>query len=70
MFLLSFNFFGGGIEVLQEGGVIGITRFEGWPTVDLLGIFPTAETLGAQLLVLLLGVGMVIYAKRRKPKAA
>ena len=70
MFLLAVTFVGGGIEELQEGGVIGITRFEGWPTVDLLGIFPTAETLGAQLLVLLLGVGMVIYAKRRKPKAA
>ena len=70
MFLLAVTFVGGGIEELQEGGVVGITRFEGWPTVDLLGIFPTAETLGAQLLVLLLGVGMVIYAKRRKPKAA
>ena len=70
MFLLAVTFVGGGIEELQEGGVVGITRFEGWPTVDLLGIFPTAETLGAQLFVLLLGVGMVIYAKRRKPKAA
>ena len=70
MFLFAVTFVGGGIEELQEGGVVGITRFEGWPTVDLLGIFPTAETLGAQLLVLLLGVGMVIYAKRRKPKAA
>ena len=70
MFLLAVTFVGGGIEELQEGGVVGITRFEGWPTVDLLGIFPTAETLGAQLLVLLLGVGMVIYAKKRKPKAA
>ena len=70
MFLLAVTFVGGGVEELQEGGVIGITRFEGWPTFDLLGIFPTAETLGAQLLVLLLGVGMVIYAKKRKPKAA
>ena len=70
MFLLAVTFVGGGIEELQEGGVVGITRFEGWPTVDLLGIFPTAETLGAQLLVLLFGVGMVVYSKRRKPKAA
>ena len=70
MFLLAVTFVGGGIEELQEGGVIGITRFEGWPTFDLLGIFPTAETLGAQLLVLLSGVGMVVYAKKRKPKTA
>ena len=70
MFLLAVTFVGGGIEELQEGGVIGITRFEGWPTFDVLGIFPTAETLGAQLLVLLFGVGMVVYSKRRKPKAA
>ena len=70
MFLLAVTFVGGGIEELQEGGVIGITRFEGWPTFDVLGIFPTAETLGAQLLVLLFGVCMVVYSKRRKPKAA
>ena len=70
MFLLAVTFVGGGIEELQEGGVIGITRFEGWPTFDVLGIFPTAETLGAQLLVLLFGVGMGVYSKRRKPKAA
>ena len=70
MFLLAVTFVGGGVEELQEGGVIGITRFEGWPTVDVLGIFPTAETLGSQLLVLLLGAAMVVYAKARKPKAA
>ena len=70
MFLLAVTFVGGGIEELQEGGVIGITRFEGWPTFDVLGIFPTAETLGAQLLVLPFGVCMVVFSKRRKPKAA
>ena len=70
MFLLAVTFVGGGIEELQEGGVIGITRFDGLPTVDVLGIFPTAETLGAQLLVILIGIGMVIYSKKRKPKAA
>ena len=70
MFLLAVTFVGSGIQELQEGGVIAITRLEGWPTIDLLGIVPTAETMGAQLLVLLLGAAMLIYAKKRKPKAA
>lgn len=70
MFLLAVTFVGSGIQELQEGGVIGITRLEGWPAIDLLGISPTAETMGAQFAVLLMGAAMLVYAKSRKPKAA
>lgn len=70
MFFLAVTFVGSGIKELQEGGVLDITRLEGWPTIDLLGISPTLETMGAQLFVLLIGASMLIYAKLKKPQAA
>jgi hypothetical protein len=45
---------GKGIRELQEGGVVSITVLPGWPHVDAMGIFPSVETLLAQLLLLLL----------------
>ena len=43
---------GKGIGALQEGGVIGITPLAGVPRLTLLGLFPTAEAVGAQLLMI------------------
>jgi len=35
------------------------------PTIDYLGIYPTAETLGAQGFMILLAIGMVYYRSRK-----
>jgi high-affinity iron transporter len=51
---------GKGVAALQEAGLIGITAVRGAPRIDILGIHPSAEGLGAQaatLLILLLGFG-------------
>lgn len=50
--LMAFSFVGSGIKELQEGGVIPVTSLPGVPTIDLLGIYPTVETLTAQAIVL------------------
>ncbi len=65
MYLLAITFAGGGIRELQEGGVFGQTPLEGVPTIDVLGIYPTVETFGVQVALLILGVGAFLWRKRR-----
>jgi high-affinity iron transporter len=57
---------GKGVGALQEAGVIPLTLLSGVPRIDMLGIVPTAEAIGAQLLTL----GIVLYGFRaaRRPK--
>ena len=43
---------GKGIGALQEAGLIGVTPLAGAPRLPMLGIFPTAEAIGTQLLAL------------------
>ena len=43
---------GKGVGALQEAGTIGITPLTWVPRIDLLGLFPTVEAVGAQLLML------------------
>ena len=43
---------GKGIGALQEAGVIGVTPLPSAPRLPMLGLFPTAEAIGAQLLTL------------------
>ncbi|HVM22379.1 MAG TPA: FTR1 family protein [Sphingomicrobium sp.] len=43
---------GKGVGALQEAGVIGVTPLAGIPRLTVVGLFPTAEAIGAQLLML------------------
>jgi len=54
LYYMAFVFMGKGIRELQEGGVVSITVLPGWPHVDTMGIFPSVETLLAQLTLLVL----------------
>lgn len=49
MFILALIFTGKGVSALQEAGWIGVT-FIGFPRIDWLGIYPTLQSVGAQLL--------------------
>ena len=44
---------GKAVSALQEAGYLTITLLENWPRIDLLGIYPTVEGLGAQVVVLM-----------------
>ncbi len=70
MACLAISFAGGGMKELQEGGVLGVTPIDGVPTVDLLGVYPTLETLLPQILLILILVCGVIYQKKRKFREA
>jgi high-affinity iron transporter len=66
LYYMAFVFTGKGIKELQEGNAIPITTIHGFPTVETLGIYPTWQTLLAQMVLLALFVFAV--AKTFWPK--
>ena len=56
LYYMAFVFMGKGIRELQEGNLVSITIIPGAPHVELLGLYPTVETLLAQLVLLVLFV--------------
>ena len=50
--LLAVVLIGKGVGALQEAGMVPVTPLAGVPRVVVLGIFPTAEALAAQLLMI------------------
>ena len=54
MYAMAIAFAGGGIKELQEGDVIGVTPVGFIGSVDILGIYPTVETLLPQAIMLVL----------------
>ncbi|HEU4618981.1 MAG TPA: cytochrome c/FTR1 family iron permease [Gammaproteobacteria bacterium] len=63
MFVLALVFAGKGISALQEAGKVPITPIA-FVRIDLLGVYPTLESLGAQLALLVIGGGL-IWRERR-----
>jgi len=61
LYYMAFVFAGKGIAELQEGGLIGTTIVEWAPRVPSLGIYPTVESLAAQLLLVLLAVVALVW---------
>jgi high-affinity iron transporter len=56
LYYMAFVFMGKGIRELQEGNVMSITIIPGGPHVEFLGVYPTVESLLAQLVLLVLFV--------------
>ena len=62
---------GKGVGALQEAGVIGVTPLSGIPRITILGLFPTAEAIGAQVFTLAaILLGFRAAAKPRATAAA
>jgi high-affinity iron transporter len=58
---------GKGIGALQEAGLVPITPINGVPRITLLGLFPTAEAIAAQLVTL--AVVILGFRSARRPRA-
>ena len=54
LYYMAFVFMGKGIRELQEGNAMPMSVISGFPTVENLGLYPTWQTLLAQLFLLLL----------------
>jgi high-affinity iron transporter len=66
LYYMAFVFTGKGIKELQEGNAIPITTIHGFPTVEALGLYPTWQTVLAQMV--LLGLFVFAVAKTFWPK--
>jgi high-affinity iron transporter len=60
LYYMAFVFMGKGMRELQEGNLVPITVMPGMPNMPSMGIFPSAETLAAQALLLALFAFAVI----------
>lgn len=73
LYYLALTFAGKGVVELQNGKLLSITPLDGWPSIDWLGLFPTAEGMAAQaalVLPLLLAVGWWSLRKRMAARTA
>ncbi|ESQ83046.1 hypothetical protein AEAC466_14380 [Asticcacaulis sp. AC466] len=68
--ILSVVLAGKGVAALQEAGLIDVTQLGFVPQIELLGIFPTVQSVGAQLAVITIVVGWLLYSrnKEKQPK--
>jgi high-affinity iron transporter len=66
LYAMAIVFIGQGVASLQEATIIPATFVDYAPTIPMLGIFPTVQSLGAQALLLLLAAAS-IFAPRRSP---
>ncbi|ROR32425.1 cytochrome c/FTR1 family iron permease [Inmirania thermothiophila] len=68
LFVLALVFTGHGVAALQEAGWLPVDLLP-LPRIELLGLYPTLETLAAQGLVLALGAGLLWHEARRGASA-
>jgi high-affinity iron transporter len=62
--VLAFVLAGKGMRSLQEAGLVGVSTFDG-PRSDLLGVFPTWQTLAAQVMVIAFVLVIALLVPRR-----
>ena len=55
---------GKGFAALQEAGLIGVTHLPGFPRSEILGLFPTVESVAAQLVTALLLAAGFLRSRR------
>jgi high-affinity iron transporter len=65
---MSISFLGNGIKELQEGSVIGVSPIPLVQSVDILGIYPTLETLIPQILLFILSVVTFVMQVKKGTK--
>ena len=61
LYYMAFVFAGKGVAELQEGGTIGTTVAAWAPRIPALGIYPTAQSLAAQGLLVLLAFAALLW---------
>ena len=64
LYALAIVFVGQGVASLQEASVVPATFVNYAPTIPMLGIFPTIQSLGAQAVLLMLAFAAVFVPRR------
>lgn len=65
MYIMAIAFAGGGVKELQEADIISVTPVNYIQSVDILGIYPTVETLVPQAIMVLIVVISIIYYRQK-----
>lgn len=65
MYIMAIAFAGGGVKELQEADMIPVTSVDFIHSVEVLGIYPTVETLVPQIIMVFIVVASVIYYKAK-----
>jgi high-affinity iron transporter len=68
LYYMAFVFAGKGVAELQEGDLIGTTILSWAPRVPALGIYPTAESLGAQAVLVVLAIIALVWTFVVEPR--
>jgi high-affinity iron transporter len=63
LYALAIVFIGQGVASLQEASVVSATFVNYAPTIPMLGIFPTVQSLGAQAVLLMLAAAYVFVPR-------
>jgi high-affinity iron transporter len=61
LYYMAFVFAGKGIAELQEGGAVSLTPLDWAPRVPAMGIYPTAESLAAQAVLVVLAILALVW---------
>jgi high-affinity iron transporter len=69
MYIMSIAFAGGGVKELQEADVISVTPVSFVQSIDILGIYPTVETLLPQAVLLVVAIASLFYYRAKGRKA-
>ena len=68
MYIMAIAFAGGGVKELQEADIIPVTPVDFVHSIDILGIYPTIETLIPQIFMILVVIISVVYLKAKHNK--
>ena len=68
--VLAVVLIGKAVSALQEAGYLPVSWLEGWPRIELLGLYPTLEGVGAQVLVALVLVAGFMLSNRAARKVS
>ncbi|MDR1787444.1 MAG: FTR1 family iron permease [Treponema sp.] len=65
LFVMSITFIGNGVKELQEANLVSVTPVSGIGSIDMLGVYPTWETLIPQAALLVISVVTFVLQLRR-----
>ncbi|MDR2605168.1 MAG: FTR1 family iron permease [Desulfovibrio sp.] len=69
MYIMAVVFAGGGVKELQEADAVSVTPVSFIGSIDLLGVYPTLETLAPQAVLIALAAATFLYHARKTAAA-
>jgi high-affinity iron transporter len=65
LYAMAITFIGQGIASWQESGLVGATFIDGIPTIKVVGLYPTVQTIVPQLILILIALAAPLVRRIR-----